>query len=201
MDLSCTSLTDLTITASNIPNLQLPPSIRRLHFEIYMITPAQSTSCTESFPALDKLESLYFGVEEAFSYPDFLLQAAEKTKSGRLIQCTLSEAVDDMLPQFPRLLETEWLNSVESLTLGFSQINDSNSLRFVSALPNLKKLHIHHTDGITGTFVKALISAPASKIKRVRIVNCGGVKQDIVGWAKAHGVVMVLDNDSIYDDE
>lgn len=146
-------------------------------------------SSGESFPALDNLESLHFANSLNSCYPEFLIQAAEKTKSGKLFKCQLFQEPFTH-PQFSRLYETEFFKNVEDLELTCTRINDSDSPGFISMFSNLRNVAIVFDTNITGAFIKALIGAEGSKIEWISVEHCKGVAEDTVQWAKAHGVTM-----------
>ena len=75
-----------------------------------------------------------------------------------------------MDPSFGQLLETEWFQTVESLSLRFSQFGDSESQRFISAFPSLTELTVVYNPNISNAFILDLITSPNIKLRKIDLL-------------------------------
>ena len=92
--------------------------------------------------------------------------------------------------QVSQILDQECFNNVRDLYLGFSDLGDSNTVRFLSTFPDLESPDIDTNVNITDAFLEAIVEAPKAKIKEIWVNECEGVARDTVKWAKPHGVKM-----------
>ncbi|KAJ9605749.1 hypothetical protein H2200_009598 [Cladophialophora chaetospira] len=193
LDLRRTRLKDLNLNSCYLPNIHLPACISHLTIvQCIWLNVGHQGSAAGSFPALDSLERLCFASD---TYPEFLLQAAAKTKTAKLRKVLLQEDSLEGESRLAELLETDWFKGVEVLEAWDCMFDDSHSQLFVSALPNIKELTIRESYEFTDAFIKSLIQAPGTKLKNISIRSCGRVPEKIVSWARGRGVKVTWEED------
>ena len=187
--MSC--LRQLEIDSSELTNLYLPVSLEVLKIDEDSRFLGDSMGCVSawSYPPLENLKTLFCHVETPL--PDFLLQAAEKTKPGQLENCEFLENFG-MGTRFLRLLESGWLKEIKYLWMDGSNINDAHSQLLIDNCPNLRHLNIDCGGGITGCFVLDLIKSPACKLETVHISCERNDFREVGRWAKPQGVEVVV---------
>ncbi|EXJ54320.1 hypothetical protein A1O7_09658 [Cladophialophora yegresii CBS 114405] len=191
----CQYLTALSLYHCAVRDLFLPSTITHLRMESCELQTSRNlwpfAGPQPELPALDNLETLDMldsaprtNIEMPFL--PLISQASAKTKPGKLTSLGLTYK-DDSAHYLEALMLSEWFAGLKALHIDSQNIVDRHSQLFVTACPELERIHIRGAQ-ITGVFIVDLVAVPKSKLRAVTVEDCPKVSRDIIQFGEQRGV-------------
>ncbi|EHY56290.1 hypothetical protein ABEF92_007367 [Exophiala dermatitidis] len=181
-----------------LPSFVLPKNIRKLRFTSVMFQEAtlrdrrfdlhlaQQLNWEPGHGSLHNLQSLT--VYDCPMYPIFLQEQAAEVEPGTLEEWIISISWEsEAVTRFSFLLRTPWLKGLKRLHVRGEPVWDIYHREFLEYTPDLEELSLDSAE-ITTLFVADLIRGNPPNLRKIVLKNCLRVSNDVVPWAKEHGV-------------